>query len=411
MRALPLMLVCCAAAAEGEAQEAPGLSEPGLFRLESSVKATGLVSRARGALPPLAERVSAVSLWRLRLSPELRPASWLVLSIAYEQRLQVQSEASGPGALGPLPALARAPYRVTQAEGAIATGGQFSWRQELDRAQATFHLERAELTVGRQAIGWGRGVVFGAVDIFAPFTPLEVDREWRRGVDALRVDLRLGDKTSVDLVAAFGESVDESAFAARARSDFGVADVELVGGRRGRDPFCGATSSAAVLGAEVHGELAFFWLPAPQPRMVSKAVLGASYQVAVGDGLNLVAEYHYSGLGSDHPGDLASLLADPDFVARYLRGDTQILGQHAVAALATYSLGMTGSVTLELLVDPNDGSGLVMPMASLDLGENVTLLAGAYFPTSTRGQFGATPLAGLVQLRVYDARALPRAGP
>ena len=62
------------------------------------------------------------------------------------------------------------------------------------------------------------------------------------------------------------------------------------------------------------------------------------------------------------------------------------------------------------VLDP-DGSGLVVPMASLDLAENVTLLAGAYFPFGAkpdglelRSQFGATPLSGLLQLRVYDER-------
>jgi hypothetical protein len=50
--------------------------------------------------------------------------------------------------------------------------------------------------------------LFGAVDLFSPFTPFEADREWRRGVDAVRCDLKLTDRASLDVVAAFGESGD-----------------------------------------------------------------------------------------------------------------------------------------------------------------------------------------------------------
>ncbi|MHB8872162.1 MAG: hypothetical protein ACYC8T_00600 [Myxococcaceae bacterium] len=398
----------------------PESSEPGPFRFASALKSTGLVSRARGDELLFPQRVGAQSLWRLRLEPELRPTSSLTATLAYEQRLQLQSAGPELLLLGPLPAAqAPAPYRVTQLDWSLATAPGLFWRHEIDRAQLSIHLERAEVTVGRQAIGWGRGDLFGAVDLFAPFSPVEFDREWRRGVDAVRADVKVGERYSVDLVAAFAETVNGSAFAARARGDLGPADAELVFGRRAEDLFAGATASAPVSGAEVHAELAFFWLPRPwlfggafgNDRLVPKAVAGASYYLGVGDGLNLVGEYHYSGFGAPRPEEVLPALLDPEFQSRFLRGDSQILGRHALAALATYTLGMSGSAALQVLVDPSDGSGLVSPSVSLDLGESITVLAGAYFPfgappegATLKSQFGATPLSGLVQLRVYDER-------
>jgi hypothetical protein len=56
-------------------------------------------------------------------------------------------------------------------------------------------------SAGRR-FGWRRGVLFTAVDLFAPFSPLEADREWRAGVDAVRTDIKLTERSSIDLVGA-----------------------------------------------------------------------------------------------------------------------------------------------------------------------------------------------------------------
>jgi hypothetical protein len=79
-------------------------------------------------------------------------------------------------------------------------------RHEIDRANAQVHLRRADLTIGRQAIGWGRGVMFTSVDLFAPFSPLEVDREWRGAahpeeIVALRAPQRVRSRAVVRVAA------------------------------------------------------------------------------------------------------------------------------------------------------------------------------------------------------------------
>lgn len=395
---------------------------PALARAEhtlsfhSSLKATQLVSRARSS-----RDVAGASLWRLRLEPHYSSGETLSALAAYEQKLSLASahlDSTSTALLLSTPS-ATLPFRVEPLSGPLASEQNLSWVHELDRLQAAWHLSFAELTVGRQAVGWGRGAIFGAADVFAPFAPLEVDREWRAGVDAARGDFRLGPHASVEAVGAFGPRLDESAFAARVRGFGGNIDAELLGGRRFRDYLFGGTSSVALAGAELHLELVFFHLPSPWPdaglfgssRWAPKALLGGSYSFPVGSGLRALLEYQYSGFGLTDIHALPDRLADAAFRERAERGDFQTWGRHGLAASLGYDLSLTASLALAALVDPADGSGLVAPSLTWDLGENASLLFSLYAPWGRapqgglpESQFGAVPVTGLVQLRLYDGR-------
>ena len=130
--------------------------------------------------------------------------------------------------------------------------------------------------------------------------------------------------------SAFGDTLDRSAFAARARGYAGTIDVEVAGGRRGQDLFGGVTSSAAVGDAEVHGEAAAFRVPSGVDHdVVWKVVVGGSYRFPIGSGILAYAEYHYSGFGARRPEEILVLLTTPSFLERFVRGDMQILSRHA----------------------------------------------------------------------------------
>ena len=321
------------------------------------------------------------------------------------------------GALGGgvLPSEAPAAYRIGQLDWQIAASDHAEWRAEIDRAAVHAQAGAATITVGRQAIGWGRGVLFGAVDLFSPFTPLEADREWRRGVDAVRADIKIADRRSVDVVAAFGTDIDQSAFAGRFREYAGKADLELVGGWRARDVFGGATTSAALGDAEVHGEIAVFGTPAAAgsiafgaERTIVKAVAGTSYRFPVANGLLVFAEYHYSGFGATSSAGILPLLADPEFQRRYLRGDTQILTRHAVAVLATYEYSPELTIAGQWLQNPTDGSGIVVPSATWTLSDRWSAVLSGYLPFGAEpvgpmlhSRYGASPLGVFAQIRAY----------
>jgi hypothetical protein len=383
--------------------------------LRTSLKSAAIVQGAPDASAPSSEGEAGASTWRLRLDAEARPGTSFSLAAAYEQRLQIGS--ATVAGTGPIPLDTRAPYRLRQLDWRIAGRDAFAWRHEVDRASVAIHLPRAEITLGRQAVGWGRGALFGAVDLFAPFSPLEPDREWRRGVDAIRADVRLASRLSADVVAALGESARESALATRVRGYVGDLDGEVVAGWRARDLVAGATTSAAVGDAELHGELCLFLAPDDLPsggawgngRLAPKGVLGGSYRIPVGRGVVVLAEYHYSGFGARSARDVLPLLGDAAFRDRFARGDTQILGRHAVAVLGSLELTNELAVQALALASPVDGSGVLSPAATYTLSDAASVNATLYAPWGAgsdalwlRSEYGATPLSFFVQVRLYD---------
>jgi hypothetical protein len=395
------------------ASAAPAQDDAPAVSLRTSIKSSGLFSRMPDDPLLFPDRGSAEGFWRVRLEPTVRVDDDVDVEAAVEQRVRAFS--SEARLSGVLPAEAPAPFRIWQIDWEPSSSDHAQWRIELDRAALHARTGAVNLTVGRQAIGWGRGVLFGAVDLFSPFTPLEADREWRRGVDAVRADIKLADRLSIDAVSAFGEDLDHSAFAGRLRGYAGKADVEVVGGRRARDLFAGATTSAAVGDAELHAELAVFGTPAEAgsaqfgvERTIVKAVVGGSYRLPAGNGILVYVEYHYSGFGATSAAGILPMLADPAFQERYLRGDTQILERHALAALASYEFSPEWSSAIEWLQSPVDGSGVVVPSSTRTFGDRVSLLLSGYVPFGRtpvgpvlRSEYGASPLSAFVQLRFY----------
>lgn len=407
-----LLLSAIASGVWAQPAQAPAPTRDAAFTLRYSFKTSAFLSWLRENSSGASDRDNATGLWRMRLEPTVR-AGAATVELAIEQRLMVSSSELGPLGAGVLPATVEAPYRIRQLDWSLASTARAAWRAEIDRAALRLPVGPSNVTIGRQAIGWGRGALFGAVDLFSPFAPLDADREWRRGVDAVRADIKLADRVSFDVVGAFGGSADRSIFAGRLRGYAGRVDLELVGGRRARDSFGGVTSSAAVGNLELHGEVAMFQTPgvtgsAPfgERRSVTKAVAGGSYRIPLGNGLLVYGEYHYSGFGAVSADGIPGLLADRAFQERYLRGDTQILGRQALAVLALYECSPEVLLSSEWLRSPTDGSGVIVPSATLTFGDRWSMLLSGYLPyrghsAAQRSEFGAAPLALFAQLRVY----------
>ena len=93
-------------------------------------------------------------------------------------------------------------------------------------------------------------------------------------------------------------------------------------------------------------------------------------------------------------------------MARFTRGDTQILGRHAIALLASYEVSPELELGLRWIQSPIDGSGVITPTATAPLSDRMSVIAAMYVPYGAapsgamlRTEYGATALTGFVQLQ------------
>jgi hypothetical protein len=424
-----------------------------LLSLDTSLKASLVVQHGQLGLGSNPESTASTSLWRGRLtfSGDIMAccANW---QFAYEQRSRVPGNGRQQGVEGILPNSTRPPLRLSPLDWALASEPTLEQRHEIDRAFIMLHGPNWQITAGRQAIGWGRGVLFQAVDVFSPFLPTEVDREWRRGVDALRAEVSPVPELTMEAAAAFGPTVASGAYLGQVVLRSGDVEVGFIGGLRTNDIMAAALGSASLLGAEVHAEVAGFHSrgsdvshicsgapqagsPAPaalatcllEPdspalvdpltageselagRWIVKAVAGGSRAFDIGRTLTLSAEYHYSGFGLSPISPSALLSADPEWGRRLQRGDFQIMGRHVLGASVSCDVLDELLATVTVLQSPTDGSGLLYPALTYYHSGSVTLVASVFGSWGSRSvaglatsEYGSFPTTVFLQVRLND---------
>lgn len=84
------------------------------------------------------------------------------------------------------------PYRSVRLRGTLSDREDFKALTGLDQASLKLYAEKLEVVVGRQPIGLANNFIFTPNDLFYPFSATAVDREFRPGVDALRLDVKTG---------------------------------------------------------------------------------------------------------------------------------------------------------------------------------------------------------------------------
>lgn len=396
----------------------PAMDEEPVPALHGAVKASGVFSHAGDDEMFFPERDTRTGLGRARFILTSPLGKTLNGELAYEHRIRATSSVTSGNDGGLLPSEGDRPYRIGPMKWCIAEedGGEYLHFHEIDRAVLAWKGERAQATVGRQAIGLGRGVLFPVVDVFAPFSPTEMDREWRPGVDAVRLERMVTDTVSAEAIGVLGATLEESAWLGRIRGYAGKLDAEFIGGKLGEDALYAATVSGAAGESEVHAELAVFQTPEDQPeagllddkQLVTKAVAGSSHTFGIGEGLTVLGEYHYSEFGSDSIEEIRTRAGDPIWQERMRRGLITVPGRHTLGIRLTYPIGMEWTASLTGLCSATDGSGLLAPSATWNVTRNVTAVLSGQFPwgdPSSQGElrshYGATPASVFLQVTVY----------
>ena len=335
---------------------------------------------------------------RVMWTPAVGP---LTLDVGYEHTLQLHAErVLGTGAV----ALVATPgVNWLDLDWTGKSSARSIWRHRFDRLAITTPLgESVELSVGRQVVSWASTLVLTPADPFSPFDPADPFREYRAGIDAVRLRAYLGAFSEVDVVVrpTSSASLDQLTALARGKTNWRGWDVALWGGVLFDDAAAAVSAVGALAGWAVRSELS---VRDDGVGVALRGTVGVDRRFAIyGRDLYVVAEYQRDEFGASTSDDLFQVALSSAF----LRGEQQVLARDALATQASYQIHPLWAADLLALTSLSDGSVLLSGGASWAFGSNSSIRGGLFVgvgddasaPTRIGSEFGLTPTVLYVSL-------------
>lgn len=342
-----------------------------------------------------------VSVTDLRLRGELKRGDWLTIAVHDALTLTTSSfslaEAGGPLALGQ----GRLPATWLPLDWSIENAPQLTLHDRIDWGYARITKGAISVTVGRQPVTFGRGALWTPEDIVDPFSPVQIDTEFKPGVDAARIDATLGTHVSLAVLGVAGDARDDhdlairkdgSAVMQRLEVTLGTTRLGMMTGYVRGDAFGAFDLFVDLGGADLHGEVTGTYVPDASRRpfdreVFGRAVLGSTFQLS--SRLTGTVEGYWNGSGTTHVSEYEAELGSP----RLQSGETYNLGVlygGAVLDLTVHALVHLAAATI---VNVIDGSALIAPSVHFNASTNTQLIAGAFFPVGKDPDFSGGPVA------------------
>ncbi|PKN47670.1 MAG: hypothetical protein CVU59_02005 [Deltaproteobacteria bacterium HGW-Deltaproteobacteria-17] len=309
-----------------------------------------------------------------------------------------------------------------------ATAQRRIWSAALDRLYFQTRLGPVDILVGRQPVSFGVGFIWQPADLLAPFSPLDIDKEFKPGVDAVRLNLNLGSFTELALVGVAGApsclhisiptaadplapsvwqtpagercspgeprlDVDASSLAARFRTTVGEFDLGALAGWVRGDWVVGAFTAGTLGRWKIRSEATFTWdAGVTEPgdadysfrRRYVRAVAGVDYSFDFSKALHVFSELHYNGFGTRDPDDYALILASAR-VAQF--AEISSLGQYYFGSGAVWELTEKLKWSALAMVNLTDPSAHLSTSVEILLSDESMLQIGGFVPIGRRPEF------------------------
>lgn len=253
----------------------------------------------------------------------------------------------------------------------------------LDRLVLTLLPKWGAVRMGRQALTWGNGLLFNPMDLFNPFAPTDIERDYKVGDDMAVVNLPM--KTTGDLQMLYvprrnpidnNLESDQSSLAGKLHVAVGTTEFDVMTAKHYKDFVVGLGSRGYLMEATWRLDATYTFLDDNSNRdgffsLVSN--LDYSWVWLEKNFYGLV-EFYYNGLGSDQ---YSEALEDSNVIDRLARGELFTLGRKYLSGEIQVELHPLFNFYLTVINNLADPSGIIQPRAVWDMMENVQLTFGA----------------------------------
>ena len=271
----------------------------------------------------------------------------------------------------------------------------------LDRAMAVFSPSWGEVRLGRQAITWGHGFTFNPMDLFNPFAPTDLERDYKSGDDMALVQVPFNG-FDLEVISVFrrdpltgDKGLDQNSLAAMLHFTVGDKNIDIMAARHFEDLVFGA-GAVGYLGQAA-------WRFDVTGTSLDRASRGRSSYLSAVANLDYswvwldknwygYIELYYNGLSDN---DYQDQFTDAAISDRIDRGELFALGRLYWSGQINLELHPLINLYLTSIVNLDDPSGIWLPRVVYDVSDDFRLtLQGAFNWGGSDTEYGGYDLPG-----------------
>jgi len=270
--------------------------------------------------------------------------------------------------------------------------------QRLDRLSLALMPQWGSIIIGRQAITWGNGFVFNPFDLFNPFPPTAIDRDYKVGDDMLNVQASLpalGDIQGLYVARRDPDSdsvtTDRASLAGKLHMAAGTTEIEIMAAKHFENEVVDAGTAGYIGDAAWRLDATWTFLNDDDDYLSLVANMDYSWVWFKKNFYGFV-EYYFNGIGED---DYQEAVLNPAIAERVARGELFALGRNYLSGHIQLELHPLFQVFLTSINNVEDPSGILQPYATWDIAQNLQLTGGVNISYGAKDtEYGGFTLPG-----------------
>ena len=262
------------------------------------------------------------------------------------------------------------------------SGARHQWSHRIDRLSAQWRQDNWSVTLGRQAVSWGSGIVFQPLDPFNPFAPTAVDRDYKNGDDLVLGEALLPNGHDLQVLHVIRRDPQQhirehvSSTAAKWHGYVLNSEFELIVANHYDQNFVGLSVRQPVGPAVIRTDLAWREGLVSGDRWRLLGIVNADVAFPIRDRMAYVfAEYFHNDFGMQHMPTVGEALPR-QLQTALLRGEVFNLMRDYLALGASYQWHPLVTQSLSVINNLSDGSALLQGQVSVDAAQNQQLQFG-----------------------------------
>ncbi|MBI4773160.1 MAG: hypothetical protein HY788_03085 [Deltaproteobacteria bacterium] len=274
-----------------------------------------------------------------------------------------------------------------------------------DRLFFTVFYEDTVFKLGRQAVTWGHGLIFNPMDVFSPFAPTTLDREYKQGDDAallnVPLDERYGDMTLLYVARKDFETGNPAWEASSLAGKYhwfvpgSQTELTFILGKHYEDLVSGLGAVGYLGGAACRMDTTWTYLDEENTSFFS-FVANLDYAWNWW-GYNMYGwvEYYFNGLGEERKKYVDAFFNEA-LLDRLERGELFVVGRHYVDTQIRIELHPLVNVYFNTITNVVDPSGILQPYLVWDVSTNLQFtLASTVFWGGNNTEYGGVEIPPL----------------